>query len=95
MYEDYTPTPVDTSGVVLSEDIVRLIRRLAENQHELRCRAYLEAGWVFGDQRDSYRRTHPGLMPYRELTEEMKRNDLLTGESLVKTIYALGYRIVE
>lgn len=93
MYENYRPEPIDTSGVYLSEDMIRLIEKLAKNQHELRAKEFMDAGWVFGDRRDTLRRTHPILMPYSELTEGQKLSDIRTVTAIVKTIIALGHTI--
>lgn len=93
MFEDYYPEPIDTKEVVLSDEMKRLIERLAYNQHELRAKEYIDAGWVFGDRRDISKHTHPNLMPYSELTEEQKEGDLRLVTAVVKSILALGYTI--
>ena len=93
MYEDYRPEPVDISEVMLSGELKRLVGRLARNQHEVTAREYFEAGWAFGDSRDTAKRLTPMLMPYSELTEVQRQWDIRIAETVVKTIIAMGYRI--
>ena len=85
--------PVDTSGVELSGEMIRLIDILARNMHESRAKEYLEAGWRFGDSMDIVKRTHPDLMPYDELTDIQKERYVSTASSVVKTMTAIGFKL--
>lgn len=89
----YRPAPIDTSGVELSDEILELAERLAENVHDIWARERLADGWRHGPRRDDGRREHPGLVPYAELSESEKKYDRNTALQTLKAVVALGYRI--
>lgn len=93
MYENYRPVPIDTSGIVMNEELLELIERLALNQHELFAKEFLDAGWQFGDTCSVQNRTHPMLMPYQELTDEQRARYHKTVSAVVSALLALGYNI--
>lgn len=37
----------------------------------------IEDGWVYGDEKDTEKKTHPCLVPYEELPEFQKKKDAL------------------
>ena len=90
----YRPNPLDTSSVILPEELSPLLEKLAEQVHETWAQGRLEDGWVYGEARDDDKRTTPCLVPYEALTEEEKDFDRMTALTTLKTIVALGYRIV-
>ncbi len=92
MYNDYIPIPVDTSGVELSGELIRLIDILARNMHESRAKEFLDSGWRFGDSMNIVNRTLPDLMPYDELTDIQKERYVSTASSIVKTMTAIGFK---
>jgi hypothetical protein len=55
----------------------------------------MEDGWRWGPRRDDAKKEHPSLVPYQKLSEEEKRYDRRTAMETIKTILALGYRIVK
>ncbi|MDB6027924.1 MAG: uncharacterized protein JWM68_4147 [Verrucomicrobiales bacterium] len=87
----YNPNPLDTSQIVLPEDLSKLTDLLAENAHEVWARERTAQGWKWGPQRDDARKEHPNLVPYRQLVEEEKRFDRDTAVETVKAIYSMGY----
>jgi hypothetical protein len=89
----YTPRPIDTRAVVLEPELEKLVEQLAEHVHDLWAEARLAEGWRYGPRRDDVAQTHPGLVPYRELTEGEKSYDRRTALGTVKAILALGYGI--
>ena len=90
----YTPTPISTEGVTLPPELGTLIERLAENNHDHWARQRIEAGWTYGPQRDDVRKTHPDLVPYRDLPEGEKEYDLTSVVETLKVILTLGYQIL-
>lgn len=44
--------PIDTSGLQLTEKILDLTERLAENAHDIWARQRLPDGWTWGPRRD-------------------------------------------
>src|SRR4051812_42329178 len=89
----YQPKPIDTTGVQLSDDLLQLTERLAEHAHDVWAQGRLSQGWTHGPRRDDERKTHPGLVPYAELSEEEKQHDRNVALGTLHAIIALGYRI--
>ena len=92
-FMSYRPNPINTAGVVLSPDLVKLTERLAENAHDLWARQRLADGWTYGPQRNDQAKTHPCLVPYRDLPESEKTYDRDAALGTLKAILALGYTI--
>jgi hypothetical protein len=90
----YKPAPIDTTSVKLPDDLVELRERLAENAHELWAAQRFSDGWTYGPGRDDVRKQNPCLVPYEELPESEKQYDRLIAMETLKTIVALGFRIV-
>lgn len=91
----YQPKPVDTSHVVLPAGILSLTERLAENAHEVWARQRIRDGWVWGPARDDARKQHPSLIAYEELTDDERDYDRQVALETLRTVIALGYRIVK
>jgi ryanodine receptor 2 len=70
-----------------------LAERLAEHVHDLWAEARLAEGWTYGPRRDDEARTHPGLVPYADLTEQEKGYDRRTALGTLRAILALGYEL--
>jgi ryanodine receptor 2 len=91
----YIPNPVDTSRIELSEELLQLTERLAENSHENWAMQRRGEGWTYGPERDDARKTHPDLLPYSELPEAEREYDRRIVKETIKAILALGYRVVK
>ncbi len=89
----YVPRPIDTTKVVLPDDLLALVERLAENTHDTWAQRRLAEGWTYGPRRDDKRKRHPGLVPYAELSEGEKEYDRATATQALKAVVALGCRI--
>ena len=92
--QSYVPHPVDASRVSL-EGLQPLLESLARNAHEIWAQQRLRDGWTYGAHRDDVKRTHPGLVPYENLSESEKEYDRVMVNETLKAILALGYRIVK
>ena len=90
----YKPQPINTDGVALSDDLLQLTELLAENTHEIWSQQRISEDWSYGPKRDDNAKTHPGLVPYSELTEGEKQYDRNTALETLKLIVKLGYTIV-
>jgi hypothetical protein len=88
----YEPEPIDTSKVQLSDEILELTERLAENAHEVWAQRRMAEGWRPGPRRDEAKKEHPSLVPYKDLPEEEKEYDRSTALETLKVLLALGYR---
>lgn len=89
----YVPKPLNTESIKLSEDLLELSERLAENTHDCWARQKMQDGWRYGPVQDHSEKLHPCLVPYDELTEDQKEYDRITSLETLKMICALGYRI--
>ena len=91
--QDYKPSPLPTTGVELSPEILELTEQLAQNIHEVWSQGRMAQGWRFGPQRDDAKKEHPSLVPYEQLSESEKDYDRSTALQTLKTMIVLGYRI--
>lgn len=91
----YTPKPVDTTGVQLDDDLLQLAELMAKNVHEVWARTRLDQGWTYGPQRDDAAKLHPCLVPYDDLPEEEKVYDRNTSLETLRFIVANGFDIVK
>jgi ryanodine receptor 2 len=89
----YRPQPLDTSAVILTEEILQLTERLAESMHDIWAQQRLCEGWRHGPQRNDARKEHPCLVPFEQLPEAEKEYDRMTAMQILKAVVALDYRI--
>ncbi len=92
--DEYNPAPIDTSHVVLPDAVNELTELLARNAHEVWAQTRLAEGWRWGPERNDDRKEHPCLVPYEELPEVEKDFDRVIAMQTIKTIVALGFRLV-
>lgn len=91
---NYTPKPVETSQVELSEDLLQLAEKMAENVHDVWAKTRIEQGWTYGLERNDAEKKHPCLVPYDQLPEEEKVYDRNTSLETLRFIVAEGFEIV-
>lgn len=89
----YEPKPIDTSDVVLSDDLLELTEKIAENVHDVFVKSRMDEGWTYGEYRDDIKKTNPTLVPYSDLPESEKEYDRNTALETLKLIVKLGYKI--
>lgn len=92
---NYTPTPVDTSGIELPAELMKLAELMAQNVHEVWSKQRMEEGWSYGPARNDQLKQHPCLVPYNQLPESEKEYDRHTALETLKTLSALGWKIVK
>lgn len=90
----YQPQPVDTSGIVLSDDLLRLAECMAKNVHETWAATRIAQGWTYGSERDDAAKKHPCLVPYDQLPEEEKVYDRNTSLETLRFIISNGFEII-
>lgn len=90
---DYTPRPVDTTGVELPAELQELVEQMSENVHEVWAQTRIAQGWTYGPQRDDAALRHPCLVPYSQLSEAEKEYDRNTSTETLKLILKLGFKI--
>ncbi len=89
----YVPKPIDTVSIKLSDDLVELTERLAENAHDHWAVLRTSEGWTWGSQRHDGAKLHPDLIPYADLPDSEKEYDRRSAIETLKAIIALGFRI--
>ena len=89
----YKPNPFDTSDVTLSDDLLELTEKVAENVHEVWSEGRIADGWIYGPVRDDNKKETPCLVPYDDLPEREKDFDRNTAMGTLKLILNLCYRI--
>uniref|UniRef100_A0A3B4UZ35 Ryanodine receptor 2 n=1 Tax=Seriola dumerili TaxID=41447 RepID=A0A3B4UZ35_SERDU len=89
----FTPTPVDTSQIVLPPHLERIREKLAENIHELWVMNKIELGWTYGAVRDDNKRQHPCLVEFCRLPEQERSYNLQMSLETLKTLLALGCHV--
>ena len=90
---NYTPKPVDTTEVMLPEELESLVEQMARNVHEVWAKGRIEQGWTYGEERNDEKKTHPCLIPYEQLPEIEKEYDRHTAISTLKLVIKLGFNI--
>ena len=89
----YEPKPIDTNDVILSEEILSLTEKIAENVHDVWAVGRISEGWVYGTEKNMEKKITPALVPYSELPESEKDYDRNTALETLKLIVKLGYEI--
>lgn len=89
----YKPEPIDTSSVVLPDELLLLTEKISRNVHEVWAKQRMEEGWTYGGMRDDKLKTHPCLVPYDQLSEQEKNYDRHTAMETIALIVSLGYTI--
>ncbi len=90
---NYTPSPVDISDVVLPNELDELVESIAKNVHDVWAQGRKSDGWKYGKYRDDKNKLHPCLVPYEELPESEKEYDRNTAIGTLKLIIKLGFKI--
>lgn len=91
----YKPKPVDTSDVILDDDLLNLKELIAKNVHDVWSLGRMKEGWTYGEVKDVIKKTTPQLVPYEELPESEKDFDRNTAYETLKLIIKLGYKITK
>ena len=89
----YEPKPIDTSDVILPEELLVLMEKIAENVHDVWAVGRMSEGWTYGETKDVQKKTTPLLVPYCELPEIEKEYDRNTAFETLKLIVKMGYEI--
>lgn len=91
----YTPKPICTDDIKLSDDILELCELIAKNTHDVWAQSRIREGWTYGEMRDDEKKCHPCLVPYEQLPESEKDYDRDTSMETLKLVIKLGYKIIK
>ena len=89
----FLPQPMDTSDVVLPDQLNDLVEQMAKNVHEVWAKSRMEQGWTYGAERNDALKHHPCLVAYEDLPEVEKAYDRDTALETLKLITKLGFKI--
>ncbi|KAG7228617.1 hypothetical protein INR49_013303 [Caranx melampygus] len=89
----FTPTPVDTSKVVLPIQLEDIREKMAENIHELWAMDKIDVGWTHGPVRDESKKHDPCLVEFSKLPEQERNQNLQITQDTLRTLLALGFYI--
>ena len=92
---NYNPKPINTSEVELSQDLLDLTERIAENVHDVYCAGRFAEGWKYGPKRDDIKKENPTLVPYSSLPNSEQEYDRNSALCTIKLIIKLGYNITK
>lgn len=92
---NYIPNPIDTSDILLPEELNPLLEAMAKNVHETWAQERIRQGWTYGAQRDDALKHHPCLIAYEDLPEDEKQYDRNTSVETLKLILKLGFKIAK
>ena len=90
----YNPKPVDTTDVVLSDDLLELTEKIAENVHDVWAKGRIKEGWKYGPKKDIEKKETNQLVPYNELPESEKDYDRNTALETLKLIKQLLLQVL-
>lgn len=89
----YNPKPIDTSGVILPDELLDLTEEIAENVHDVWAQGRISEGWSYGCERDLVNKKDPRLVPYDDLLDAEKEYDRRTALETIKILLKKGYII--
>ncbi len=89
----YKPQPIDTSDILLSDELLELTEKMACQVHEIWAQGRIAEGWTYGEVRSDEKKQTPCLVPYDQLPDEEKAYDRNTALATLKLIKKLGYSI--
>ena len=93
MENGYTPKPIDTTDIELSEELLLLTEQLARNVHDNWAIGRINDGWTYGPERNDTLKHHPCLVDYSDLPESEKEYDRNTATETLKMILKLGWKV--
>ena len=91
--DEYTPEPINTDEITLSDTLIEIEEAIAENTHDIWAINRIKEGWKWGPRRDDEKKENPDLVPYCALPEGEKEYDRQTAMRTLKLIQKLGFEI--
>lgn len=89
--------PAGSADETFAEPLQRLsktdIENMAKWEHAAWCDYHTENGWKWGPSTDPGAKAHSALVPWDELTEELRGYDRSGVRSVLTSLGALGYRV--
>ena len=86
----YTPQPIDTSDVELSQQLIDLGEQIAKNVYDVWSYGRIIQGWTYSPERNKDEKERPCLVFYEELPKSEKNYDHNTTQETPTTDYEIG-----
>lgn len=86
----YVPKAVDTTGVVLSDEVLAMCEALAMNAHNMWAIKKMAEGFTYGDGE----KQSPFLKPYSLLAESEKQGNRTTVLEPIKVLVLMGFSVI-
>lgn len=90
-YGDETKTDTPSTEVRINPDLVELLSEIEHNRWEAHM---ILSGWKMGKTRDDKKKIHTDLIPYADLSEDIKQYDRDTIQNIPKLLDIYGKKIV-
>ena len=90
---NYEPKPLPTDEVELPPEFQQDAELIAKHNHDIWALGRMREGWTWGEQRNDDLKTHPGLVPYEDLSESEKDYDRRSVLESLKAAICLGFEI--
>lgn len=91
----YAMRPVNSDGVAITKIPSEFVEELAEYEHEEWVKERVSTGWKLGgDKADHVNKITPYLIPYNQLSEEVKQLDRDPVENIPVLLPRIGMKIV-
>ena len=89
----YTPIPINTSQINITNELQTLIQKFSEHYHDSWASKKIDAGWTFAEARDPEAKTHNRLKPYNLLSEYEKEVYRAPIRDAIKAMLALEWNV--
>ena len=89
----YTPFPINTTQVNITNELQTLIQKFSEHYHDSWASKRMDAGWTFGDAKNVDSKTHNRLKPYNLLSEYEKEVYRAPIRDAIKAMLALEWHV--
>jgi len=87
--------PAGSAGDVISEISDEVVEVLAKFEHDEWMRERIGYGWTLGETKDNEKKTSPYLVPYDELSEEIKDLDRDTIRNIPDLLAKISMAVYE
>lgn len=92
-YLGYTASEENEEGIEVKELDAAQIEYLAKIEHDSWVEERLKNGWTYGEIKDTDNKISPYLIPYEELTEDIKELDRDTVRNIIPLLNSIGLKV--
>ena len=90
----YNPSPVDLDRILLPPYVtLKSIHQIAQQLHFIWCSTKTQNGWQYGKERNATTCTHPSLIPFRNLPQDIQNDNVNKVNDTMKTILFLQHTV--